>query len=116
MMLNGNPYDKAHELARAIKDSEAYQRYALAQQQLSHDTAAMERVRTFRSLQMEVNRAQILGQELPRDKASQVAVEYAKLNQDDNIAEFLNAEGMFMQMFTDIQQIIQKSIESGFLE
>ncbi len=115
-MLNQNPYDKAHELARAIKDSETYQRYVQAQKQLQQNPEAEEKIRQFRNRQMEVNQAQILGQALDDDKVTQLTVEYAKLNTDKLIAEFFNAEGQFVQMFTDIQQIIQKSMESGFTE
>ncbi|MDD3364114.1 MAG: YlbF family regulator [Syntrophomonas sp.] len=115
-MLNQNPYDKAHELARAIQDSETYQRYVLAQKQLQQNPEAEEKIRQFRIRQMEVNQAQILGQTPADDKVTEVTLEYAKLNRDKSIAEFFNAEGLFVQMFTDIQQIIQKSIESGFTE
>ena len=115
-MLNQNPYDKAHELARAIKESETYQRYLLAQKQLKQNPEAEEKIRQFRIRQMEVNQAQILGQTPADDKVTEVTLEYAKLNRDKLIAEFFNAEGLFVQMFTDIQQIIQKSIESGFTE
>ena len=115
-MLNQNPYDKAHELARAIKDSETYQRYVLAQKQFEQDPEAKEKIRQFRTQQMEVNQAQILGQTLDDNKVTQLTVEYAKLNMNKLIAAFFNAEGQFVQMFTDIQQIIQKSMESEFTE
>jgi cell fate (sporulation/competence/biofilm development) regulator YlbF (YheA/YmcA/DUF963 family) len=115
-MINNNPYDKAHDLARAIKDSETYQAYVLAQKQLEQNSEAKEKIRQFRTRQMEVNQAQILGQAQADDKVTGLALEYAKLNQDKSIAEFFNAEALFVQMFSDIQQIIQKSIESGFAE
>ena len=115
-MLNKNPYDQAHELARALRESELYQRYIIVQKQLALNPEAQERVRQFRVRQLEVNQAQLLGKEVPTDRAGQLALEYAKLNQDKNIAEFLKAEGTFMQLFADIQQIIQKSLESGLTE
>ena len=115
-MTNHNPYDLAHELARAIKDSETYQQYVYAQKELDQNPEAKEKVRQFRVLQMEVNQAQILGQKLADDKVQNVTLEYAKLNLEKSIAKFFNAEGMFIQMYTDIQQIIQKNIESGFTE
>jgi len=116
MTNNNNPYDLAHELARSITDNETYQRYIKAQMELDQNPEAKEKVRQFRALQMEVNQAQILGQNLPDDKVQQVTLEYAKLNREKSIADFFTAEGMFMQMFTDIQQIIQKSLESGFIK
>lgn len=116
MINTNNTYDLAHELARSIKDSETYKGYIMAQRELDKSPEAKEKVRQFRALQMEVNQAQILGQNLPDDKVQELTIEYAKLNRDKTIADFFSAEGMFMQMFTDIQQIIQKSLESGFIE
>jgi len=115
MTNTNNPYDLAHELARAIKDSETYQRYLNAQKELEKNPEAKEKVIQFRALQMEVNQAQILGQNVPEEKVQQLTIEYAKLNREHPIADYLNAEGMFMQMFTDIQEIIQKHLESGFI-
>ncbi len=115
-MTNSNPYDKSHELARAIRESEIYQRYVAAQRKLDQNLEAKEKIRNFRTLQMEVNQAHIMGQAVADDKVAQVTLEYAKINQEELIAEFFNAEGLFIQMFTDIQQIIQKSIESDFSE
>ncbi len=113
-MVNQNPYDKAHELARAIKNSEIYQSYVLAQQQLEQNPEAAEKVRQFRIRQMEANQAQLLGQAPSNDKVSELTLEYAKLNTNKLIANYFKAEGMFVQMFTDIQQIIQKGLESGY--
>lgn len=116
MTNNSNPYDLAHDLARAIKDHETYQRYINAQKELEEKPEAKEKIRQFRALQVEVNQAQILGQDLPDDKVQQLTIEYAKLNRDKSIADFFMAEGMFIQMFTDVQQIIQNSLEKGFME
>jgi len=115
-MMNDNPYDKAHELARAIKNSETYQHYLGAKKQLQQYPEMEEKMGHFRSLQMEINQAHILNQEIPNDKVAQAALQYAELNRNKIIAEFLNAEGLFVQMFTDIQQIIQKNIEGGLSE
>ncbi len=115
-MTENNPYNKAHELVRAIMENETYQRYVTAQKRLAQNPEAIEKIRQFRSLQMEVNQAEFLGQPVADGKVQQITLDYAKLNQNKSIAELFQAEGMFMQMFTDIQQIIQKGIESGFIE
>ncbi len=109
-----NPYDKAHELVRAIKDHETYQRLVAAQQVLNQDDRAKYKLNQFRTLQMEVNQAEILGQPVADEKVQQVALEYAKLNRNKLIADVFIAEAAFIQMFTDIQQIIQNGLESDF--
>lgn len=112
--MKENPYDKAHELVRAIKDHESYQRLVAAQNLLNQDPAAKFKLNQFRNLQMEVNQAEILGQPVADEKVQQVALEYAKLNLNKLIADVFAAEASFVQMFTDIQQIIQNGLESGF--
>ena len=115
-MNSVNPYDKAHELSRAMVKSDVYRRYVVAKKEVAKNSEAEQRVLVFRKLQMEVNQAQMLGQEVTELKITHLSLEFARLNQDQVIGEFLNAEGLFIQMFTDIQQIIQRAIESGFEE
>jgi len=114
--MNNEPYERAHELARSICSSEVYQQYVRAQQELDKHPEVKEKVRQFRIAQMEVNQAQLVGKDLPSDQVSQLSIDYAKLNRNETAADFFKAEGLFVQMFTDLQQIIQKSIESGFVE
>lgn len=108
-----NPYDKAHELVRAIKDHESYQGLVEAHNMLNQDADAKNSFIQFRKLQMEVNQAEMFGQPVANEKVQQVALEYAKLSRNKLIADVFNAEASFVQMFSDVQQIIQNGIESG---
>ncbi|MDD4775533.1 MAG: YlbF family regulator [Syntrophomonas sp.] len=112
--MNENPYDKAHELVRALKANEAYQNLVEAQRKLDSDPEAKQRLNLFRNLQMEVNQAEMLGQPVADQQVQQVALEYAKLNRNKLIAAVFEAEAAFIQLFSDIQQIIQKGLESDF--
>lgn len=114
MEMNDNPYDKAHELVKALKADERYQRLAAAQRILNDDPSAKKKLGLFRNLQLEVNQAEMLGQPITEEQAQQVALEYAKLSRNKVIAQVFDAEAAFVQMFYDIQQIIQKGLESDF--
>lgn len=109
-----NPYDKAHELAHAIKASDIYLDYVAAKREIEKDQELKERLLEFRNRQMEINRAQMLGGDVPDDNVNEVTLEFAKMNQEKEFADFFNAEGRFIQMFNDIQEIMQKAIQSGF--
>ncbi|MDD3023851.1 MAG: YlbF family regulator [Syntrophomonadaceae bacterium] len=109
-----NPYDKAHELAGAIKTSEAFIGYLAAKQQMEDKAELKDKIVHLRQRQMEMNRRQILGQEIAPEEAQEISLEYAKMNQNKELAEFFRAEGVFIQMFNDIQEIIQKAIEVEF--
>jgi cell fate (sporulation/competence/biofilm development) regulator YlbF (YheA/YmcA/DUF963 family) len=109
-----NPYDKAHELARSITGSDVYNNYVVAKKDLDGNSELKEKVLKLREMQMEMNKAEMLGENLPTEKVREAALEFARLNQEKVVQKFFAAEGAFIQMFTDIQEIIQKAIEQGF--
>jgi cell fate (sporulation/competence/biofilm development) regulator YlbF (YheA/YmcA/DUF963 family) len=109
-----NPYDKAHELTRAITDSEVYKKYVAAKIEVERNPEYKEKILAIRNRQMEINRAQIMGEEASNDTILELSQQFAKANQIKEIADFFNAESSFIQMFGDIQEIIQKGIGKGF--
>ncbi len=108
-----NPYDKAHELARAITESAQYLNYIEAQKVIENKPELKDKLLQLRSQQIELNRAQALGEEIDQELMVQVSSEFAKLNQIQELANFFAAEGQFIILFNDIQQIIQKKVEQG---
>ena len=86
-----NPYDTAHELARSITKSEIFKNYLQAKQVLDQKPDLRDKVLAFRNQQMEVNRAQISGEEIDGEKIKELSLEFAKLNQNKDIAAFFNA-------------------------
>lgn len=111
-MADSNPFDKAHELARAIKQSQAYERYLSAKREVDKYPDYKEKILKIRSQQMELNRAHILGEELPADSMAQLSQELSALNQYAEIAEFFEAETYFINMFRDIQNIVQNALDA----
>ena len=113
-MAEINPYDKAHELARAITNNEVYKRYVAAKLAVEKNPEYQEKILKVRNQQMELNRAQMLGQEVNSDSVLELSQMFAKANQIEEIAEFFNAEGAFIQMFNDMMEIIQNAVQGGF--
>jgi cell fate (sporulation/competence/biofilm development) regulator YlbF (YheA/YmcA/DUF963 family) len=113
-MTSSNPYDMAHELARSITSSEIYSNYVVAKKALDENSELKGKVLKLREMQMEMNKAEILGEDLPAEKIREITLEFARLNQEKVVQQFFTTEGAFVQMFTDIQEIIQKAIEQGF--
>lgn len=109
-----NPYDKAHELARAITGSEVYTRYVAAKSAVEKIPEYQQKILEIRNQQMIFNRAQMLGQEMDSDKVLELSQMFARANQIEEIADFFNAEGAFIQMFNDMMEIIQTAVEGGF--
>jgi cell fate (sporulation/competence/biofilm development) regulator YlbF (YheA/YmcA/DUF963 family) len=112
-MVISNPYDKAHELARSITDSQIFQDYVIAKKAPDENLELKEKVLKLREMQMEMNKAQILGEDFPGEKVKEVTLEFARLNQEKAAQQYFIIESKFVQMFTDVQEIIQKAIEQG---
>lgn len=114
MVNTTNPYDKAHELARAITNHEVYKRYVTAKAGVENNPGYQEMIARIRNQQLEVNRAQILGQEVDSNTVMELSRLFAEANQIGEIAEFFTAESSFIQMFNDVLEIIQKAVQVGF--
>ncbi len=111
MTGKNNPYDKARELADAIKDSEIFRNYMEAKYQIEKKPEYKEKILQLREKQAEINRARVLGEEPAPALMQSLTLEFAKLNQHREIASFLEAEVGFIQMFNDVQEIIQNSMK-----
>lgn len=109
--MSGNPYDKAHELARALVDSDVYHDYIRIRTEVNHDSGLQERIIALHELQLDINRAHLLGEDPPGEKVQEAALQFARLNQDARAAAYFQAEARFIQMFSDIQEIIQRAID-----
>jgi len=109
-----NPYDKAHELVRAIQKSDIYHDYIKAKHLVEEKPKYKEKILNFREKQMKLNYAQVFGEEVAEETIKEISLEYAKLNQVEEIARFMNAESQFIQMFNDIQKIIHDSLQVDF--
>ena len=59
-----NPYDKAHELARALRTSEVFERLKSARERIEQDPATLEMVQNFRKLQWELQTQRLTGQQV----------------------------------------------------
>ncbi len=112
--MSVDPYNKAHELARAITKSQQYQDYTKAKKAIENDPEYINRILEFREKQIEINRLQMVGEEAGETLLMEVAQEFNQLNQIAEIANFFNCEERFITMFNDIQQILQQKIEGGF--
>jgi cell fate (sporulation/competence/biofilm development) regulator YlbF (YheA/YmcA/DUF963 family) len=114
--MSGNPYDNAHELSRSIIKSEVFQNYLQAKNNLDQKPESRDKVLEFRNRQMAVNRAQMTGEKIDGEQIRELSTDYAKINQDQDIAAFFNAEAEFIKMFNDIQEIIRQSIDRVLAE
>lgn len=110
-----NPYDKAYELAEAVRKSEIVERMRAARQRIEQDTAMFTMVQDFRKRQWELQRRELAGESLREDEQQglQKLAEVVMLNRDAR--EYMEAEHQLEVMLWDIQGILAKTTEDSLL-
>lgn len=104
-------YDKANELARALSESEEYKSYKAAKDKVDKSISSKDMLKDFKKKQFELQAMQLSGQKPDEAKLSQIQNLYQVIILNPDIAEYLNAELKFSQMFSDIYNIIGKAVE-----
>jgi len=111
--MAGNPYDKAHELARAIRESQVYLDYLEAKRSVEVSSEYKEKLYAVREKQIKVNQAHLIGNEPSSELVQELAMEFAKLNQYREIAAFFETEARFLKMFNELTGNHPKSTAAG---
>jgi len=104
-------YDKAHELAKALKLSPEFRQYQEAKSRISTNSENLKMVQDFRVKQMEIQTMQIMGQEIPPEKMRGYEKMAELLNYHPAVRDFLQAEYKVAQIFTDIQKILAGAMD-----
>ena len=104
-------YDRAHELARALKQSEEYQSYLRAQERIQGDESAKKMLSDLRARQWQLQAAQLAGQEVPQDQPRQVEKLYEVVSYHPGLRDLLQAEYRLGKMLADVQKIIAESVD-----
>lgn len=101
-----NPYDKAHELARALRSSDAFERAAKAKEAIAADADALRMVEDFKRRQFQMQAKQMMGEQLSEEELSQLQKlsEVVQLNQD--IREYLQADMALQVTMMDVERIL----------
>lgn len=73
-----NPYDKVHELVRAMKDSEEVKEYLAIKEEVYKDEKSKELIKEFREKQMEVQSLLMQGKEAETEKMEKLQNLYQK--------------------------------------
>lgn len=106
-----NPYDKVHELVRAIKDSEEVKAYMQIKEELYSDEKNKEMIKNFRDIQTEVQSLLMQGKEADSEKMEKLQNLYQILVSNPKIKDFFDKEVQFDVMLSDIYKIIGEGLK-----
>ncbi len=106
-----NPYDKVHELVKAIKESDEVKEYLKLKEEIYKDEENRELIKDFREKQMEVQSLLMQGQEAENEKMEKLKNLYQILASNVKVKEFFDKEVRFDVMLSDIYKIIGEALK-----
>lgn len=106
-----NIHDYAHQLARALKNSDEFRQYKRLQGEVQKSPQLKQMIDDFHKRQIELQAAQISGQTMDASKTEQLQKLYEIIAKDPLAAEFLHAEMRFSQLIGDVYKIIGEAVD-----
>lgn len=106
-----NIYNKAHELVKEIKDSPEYTSYMELKGKVYEDEKNKAMLDDFRSKAIEIQIAQMSGEEIDMDKLGEIKKLEEVIMLNPSLKDFMMAELKFSQMIQDINKIIADGID-----
>lgn len=108
-----NVYDKAHELARALKSSDEYRAFLAAKTLVDGDAEAKKMVRDFIIKKAEVEYEAMAGKAEDKAKIEQLQRMYELLAFNSKAREFMEAYSRFQRTMADVSKIIGEAVAEG---
>lgn len=101
-----NPYDQAHALARALKDSEEYKEYMRLKEAAYDDSTNRALLDEYKKLQLKLQVKAASGESLPQEDMQRFTQIGALLQFNPDVSAYLMAEFRFQRMLSDIFKIL----------
>ena len=101
-----NPYDQAHALARALKESEEYREYTRLKESAYADDTNKALLDEYKRLQFRLQAKLAAGESLPQDDAQRLTQIGTLLQFNPDVSAYLMAEFRFQRMLTDVFKIL----------
>jgi len=105
-----NIHDVAHELARALKESEQYRHYKEMKDKISQNEELTAMINDFQEKNMAIQTQQMLEGKLSEEMMEQVQALYQIVMADPLAAQYIQSEVAFTQIVSDIYGIIGEVI------
>ena len=101
-----NPYDEAHALAKALKESEEYREYMRLKETAYDDGTNKALLDEYKKLQFRMQAKLAAGESMPQDDMQRLTQIGALLQFNPDVSAYLMAEFRFQRMLSDIFKIL----------
>ncbi|MGI6152402.1 MAG: YlbF family regulator [Christensenellaceae bacterium] len=108
-----NAYDKAHELARDIKETQEYKDYIAVRDEVYEDEQNKRMIRDYKKLNFELQTIYMAGKEPAEEDAAKLQKMGEVLQFNPKITEFFAKEYKFNTLVSDIYKIIGEACDIG---
>lgn len=105
-----NVYDEAHSLAKAIKESHEFKEFDRMRQVVDNDKEVSDMLKEFQELQMQLQAAQLTGQEPDKNIAARFQSLSTMIATKPLAAQYIQAQGAFTIMMNDVFGIIGEAM------
>lgn len=101
-----NPYNAAHTLAKALKESAEFRAFKEAQDTLKQDQSAHEMLADFRKEQIRIQQQQLSGVEVAPEQQEKLIKMQEIISMNLTVKRYMEAEYRVAVLMRDIQKII----------
>ncbi len=105
-----NVYDKAHELAKAMKEDATVAAYREAVKQIEQDEAKRKMVEDFRQIQYQAYTEKVTNDEVSEETQKKMENVAAIIQLNPEVMSFIDVEQKFSILFDDIMKILNEAI------
>lgn len=106
-------YELAHELAKALRESEEYVKFLAAKEKIMVDEGNRKMVSNFQIKQWEIQQAQAFNQEIDIEKQQELERLYSLLSINPRTREYIEAEFKISKLVNDVQKIIGEAMQEA---
>ncbi|KJD42827.1 YlbF family regulator [Paenibacillus terrae] len=106
-----NIYDKAHDLAKALKESKEVEEITSAMKLIETDPEAKKMLDDFRERQMEVQQRMMSGDMPAQEEMEKMEKLFEVLSLNLNICRLFDAERRLSVIIEDVNKIIADSLQ-----
>jgi cell fate (sporulation/competence/biofilm development) regulator YlbF (YheA/YmcA/DUF963 family) len=101
---------KVKELAEALTNSEEYQSFLRAKENLEASSAASKMLNDFIKFQSDLQKAHLQGEEISQDKIDQMQKTFELINFNPYIREYFMADFKLMGLMGEIQKTLSSAV------
>lgn len=106
-----NVYDKAHELARALRESQEQREYKRIRDLVYSNEKHKEMIKDFKKKQFELQAEQFAGKEPSKEQIEQLQQLYNILIANPDTGKYFEVEFRLERMISDVYKILGEAID-----